>query len=109
MHRGMEPGTAISAAQSSGTAPNPISRMAVAGNVLVTSRRGGEEHADDVVLDQAVARHELAHELLGTLRDLGHGVLVDRRRPAQTPDCGSSCHGGSLYRHRSETQVRGDS
>src|SRR5580704_3264337 len=37
MHRGMEPGTAISAAHSSGTAPNPISRTAVAGKVLVTS------------------------------------------------------------------------
>ncbi len=37
MHLGMEPGTAISAAQRSGTAPKPISRMAVAGNVLVTS------------------------------------------------------------------------
>ena len=33
----LAPGTAISAAQSSGTAPNPISRMAVAGKMLVTS------------------------------------------------------------------------
>ena len=37
MHNGMAPGTAISAAHSSGTAPNPMARMAVAGNVLVTS------------------------------------------------------------------------
>ena len=37
MQSGFEPGTAISAAHRSGTAPNPISLMAVAGNVLVTS------------------------------------------------------------------------
>src|SRR3984957_243770 len=36
MQSGLAPGTAISAAHRSGTAPNPISRMAVAGNVLVT-------------------------------------------------------------------------
>ncbi len=37
MHSGMAPGTGISAAHRSGTAPKPISRMAVAGKVLVTS------------------------------------------------------------------------
>ena len=94
------PGTAISAAHRSGTAPNPISRMAVAGNDARHVRRGREEHADDVVLDQPVAVHELAHELLGALGDLGHRVRVDRRRPAQTPDRESGCHGGSLYRDR---------
>ena len=79
MHSGMAPGTAISAAHSRGTAPNPISRMAVAGKMLVTSAVAVKSDADDVVLDQAVALHELAHQLLGALRDLVRGV---RRRPS---------------------------
>ena len=86
MHSGMAPGTAISAAQSSGTAPNPISRMAVAGKVLCHVGGGREEHADDVVLAQVVAHHDLAHELLGALGDLLHRVGVDRGGPAQAPD-----------------------
>src|ERR1700722_2654463 len=72
-------------------------------------RGGGEQHTDDVVLDQVVLGHEFAHELLGALRDPGHRVLVDRRRPAQTPDRGSSCHGASLCRHRTEAQVKANS
>ena len=95
MHRGMEPGTAISAAQSRGTAPKPISRMAVAGKVLGHVGRGREEGADDVVLDQVVALHDPAHQLLGTLRDLLDRVLVDSGGPAQAPDDWRSGHGGS--------------
>ena len=93
MHSGMAPGTGISAAQSRGTAPKPISRMAVAGKMLAHVAGGGEEDADDVVLDQPVALHELAHQLLGALGHLLDRVGVDRRRPAQTPDHESGCHG----------------
>ena len=107
MHSGMEPGTAISAAHSSGTAPNPISRMAVAGNVLVTSAVAVKSTLMMSSSTSPLRSMSVAHELLRALRDLGHGVLVDRRRPAQTPDGGSSCHGGSLYRDRPEPLVKG--
>ena len=100
MHRGMAPGTAISAAHSSGTAPKPISLMAVAGKMLVTSRRGGEQHADDVVLGQVVALHEAQDQLLGPLRHLLHAVDIDSGGPAQAPDHERCRHGRSLYCRR---------
>ena len=63
MQRGVAPGTAISAAHSSGTAPKPT--LAGGGGREHRDHVGGgrEQDADDVVLDQAVARHQLAQEL----------------------------------------------
>ena len=85
MHSGMAPGTAISAAHSRGTAPKPISRMAVAGKMLVHVGGGGEEDADDVVLDAGSLRSMSSRisscERSVTCSTVSASTVVAPRRP----------------------------
>ena len=57
---------------------------------------GGEDRADDVVLDQVVALHDPAHELLGPVRDLLDRVRLDGGRPAETSTTGASGMAGHV-------------
>ena len=99
MHLGMAPGTAISAAQSSGTAPNPISRMAVAGKMLVTSA---------VAVNRTLTMSSSANSLRAMISRISScervvtwaTVSSSTVVAPQPPDRESGCHGGSLYRQR---------
>ena len=98
--RGMAPGTGISGAHSRGTAPKPMPRAAVAGNIETHVGRGREDDADDVVLDELVALHDLAQQLLDALGDLLGGVGIDGGGAAQGSDGGAPGIGRACYRGR---------
>ena len=82
----MAPGTAISAAHSSGTAPKPISANGGGRENAGHVGCGGEQDATMSSSVKLVALHEVRQQLLGALRHLLDGVDVDRGGPAQAPD-----------------------
>ena len=100
--RGMDPATGISAAQSRGTAPKPMPRAAVAGNIETTSAVAVKMMLMTSSSTRSLRAIDLGQQLLDALGHLLDGVLVDRGGAAH----GSHGGGSGIGRHATSRRGR---